>query len=100
MDLAGKSEYRVSVKRWRFSSDEEARSLIKNASVTRQPETKGTYELRGEFFSGRSFLDHGIKRPRGVGVEKEKGEKKLCSFGFEWLRCRERANENLWFDRN
>lgn len=33
-------------------------------------------------------------------VEKEKGEKKLFSFGFEWLRCRERANENLWFDGN
>lgn len=28
-------------------------------------------------------------------MEKEKGEKKLCSFGFECLRCRERANENL-----
>lgn len=33
-------------------------------------------------------------------VEKEKGEKKLFSFGFEWLRCHERANENLWFDGN
>ena len=33
-------------------------------------------------------------------VEKKKGEKKLFSFSFVWLRCRERANENLWFDGN